>query len=243
MRSLKHSKIFYKDDRESLISLTKGIAFKDDPLFAAILPICSIERVENLYREVLSHVENPKRIIVICPLHRERLIEDENEILFSYPECEIESEIGTIRVSGSPFKVQEAYISEEPGGELLLPFIKGLFDGVELYVLFSSIKSSKEIKEATERIRELVTDDTVIFIMSNLTSKSQNMETDRDKSVSFILSGEPLLDKYEKKEAPFLGAPLVEIANRIQKGEWRLVSASSSGDKNVSHGALYKVRE
>lgn len=241
MTSLRFNKIFYKDDRESLESYTRGIEERESILKSAILPICPIKWALPLYREVLSHIKKGSKIVILSPLHRENLIEDKEEVLFSYPESEIESEIGIIKVNKGPFKDGSVYRDEEPGGELLLPLLKSHFGSVDTKVVFTQIKSAKDIKRAETLLKPLIDEKTVLIIMGNLTYKTDKMTQSADKSVSFILSGERLLDKFEKNEAPFLAAPLIELSNRLIKGRWVLIEKSLSNDKEVAHGALYKV--
>lgn len=243
MKKLYHDAIFYPRERESLLEMTK-IIDKKTKAKALILPHQDLRRCYNLYIEAFSHLVNPKRIIILSPIHSELLIKDEGKFIFEGESGRVETPNGEIEISTLGLDKAEYYAEEEYAPELILQYIASEYKNIETCIAYVSIKNADEAKKLSKLIAKWNDENTVFIISSNLTGKmmKEDMLKERENASSMILSGEKLMDSYRKGKINVCGVGIIDALNRAIEGKWNLI-ALSDNDETTGHGAFFKEFE
>lgn len=224
-RSIGHD-IFYPSDPVELSRLVQGAlgsAREVCSLPAALLaPHASYETAADLlgrtYRQ--AALCEPKHIVILAPLHREKLHEHTPYLLF-YPEgaslqagpvslpldkemlSHMCGESGTITGTNS-------YFLEEPAIELQLPFIHELFGSVSILPILTGENSSAAAHEAAKLLKLLPREETLFIITSNATGykRRELAQQEASRLEQLFSAGETgnLLEKLHRKEISMCAA-------------------------------------
>lgn len=240
MNRLYHDAIFYPRERESLQEMTKAID-KKTKAKAIIVPHQDLRRCYSLYVEAFSHIIDPKRIIVISPIHSELLMKDEGKFIFEGESGVVETPMGEVKISSLGLDKAEYYAEEEYAPELILQYIASEYQDIETCIAYVSIKSADEAKKLSKLIAKWNDENTIFIISSNLTGKmmKEDMLKERDNASDMILSGEKLMDSYRKGRINVCGVGIIDALNRSIDGKWHLIGLSEN-DETTGHGAFYK---
>ena len=232
-----HEDIFYPSAKEELIGLLEPIGVNDEHK-AFIVPHMALGYIAHLYRAVFSSIPDGMRIIGLFPLHREPLLCDENEILFSSEERDEEMAIGTVHIRSLGFPPASAYEEEEYSMELLLPYIAHHNPSSLFYPLFCNVKKSEDMKKLSRILSGYDDGNTVFIISSNMTGRlDDGIEEERNEAVNLILSSEHLMDAWMKGKLKACGAPLAEAVTRFTGGRWKHIGISEKETK-AGHAAF-----
>ncbi len=233
-----HEDIFYPSSKEELIGLLEPIGVNDEHK-AFIVPHMALGYIAHLYRAVFSSIPDGMRIIGLFPLHREPLLCDENEILFSSEERDEEMAIGTVHIRSLGFPSASAYEEEEYSMELLLPYIAHHNPSSLFYPIFCNVKKSEDMKKLAQKLTEYDDGNTAFIISSNMTDRiDKGVEEEREKAINMVLSGNHLMDAWRKGRFRACGAPLIEAARRAFGGHWQLIGVSDKETK-AGHAAFF----
>lgn len=238
MKKLYHDAIFYPREKESLEPMTAKLE-KKEKAKAIIVPHQDLRRCYELYREAFSHIEEAKRIIILTPLHSEKLLKDEGKFLFEGDEGTVETALGMVDVKSLGLDKAEYYAEEEYAPELILPYLAGR--DAEVFIVYAAIKSADESKKLAKFIEKWNDEYTVFIISSNLTSKmaKDEMLSEREKAAKMIVDGEKLMESYRKGRISICATGIVDAINRALDGKWHLIGLSNN-DESTGHGAFYK---
>lgn len=231
--SMNHSSIghdiFYPSDSVELSKLVQGALGKDRGACslpaALIAPHASYETAADLlgrtYRQ--AALCRPKRIVMLAPLHREKLHEDMPYLLF-YPEgntmqagpvsLPLDQEMLSRMCSkSSRITAKNSYFLEEPAIELQLPFIHELFGSVSILPILTGEHSSAAALEAAKLLKLLPPKETLFIITSNATGYKRRDLAQKEASLleKLFSTGEigTLLEKLHRKEISMCAAASV----------------------------------
>ena len=172
-------------------------------------------------------------MIILSPLHSGRITPSffaEGEIL---PSSNMVS-LGLETV--------EAYAEEEPGAEIIVPYIEKYMPHASWSVIYADIKSANESKRLAEVLKKYNTPSTLFIISTNLSPLSLTYEECREwreKAKSLLLSSGPVLDSVNHHMVSFCGAGIVDSLERVEKGKWKWIM-DEEGDSTTAHSLLVK---
>ncbi len=234
MKMKYHEGIFYPSDKTELDSLVSREKEKERAK-ALIVPHASLHLVKDLISKAFSHVSFPDRIIILSPIHSGRT---ESDNAHSFFEGEENKDLKLIYLGA---KKSEWYAQEEPGAELLLPFIEKYAPDAEVAVIYTDIRNAKESRELSSFLVKNKTPDTLFIISTNLSPVERTIEKVKewgDSALEALTSGLNILDLYNRNKVKLCARGAVDSINRIVDGEWK-IEAEESGN-GVFHAVLWK---
>lgn len=234
MKRLYQSGIFYPEGDE-LREMTK-IEKSKNLSRVIIVPHMDLRRCYKEIANAFSILNESKNYIILCPIHKGRVKEDEEEFLF---EGEVLPSSCMVNLG---LKKREYYAEEEAGAEIIVPFIMNNYPKSTFSIIYSDIISAEESKKLSEYLRSVDTNDTSYIISSNLTKlckDSNEMKIEKEKTLLSLTSSCPLWKEKNEKKISFCGLGIVDAFDRLFSRGWKVLN-SINEENYTGHGTLYK---
>ncbi len=229
-----HEGIFYPSDKTELdLLISRGE--EKERAEALIVPHATLTIVKDMISKAFSHVSNPERIVILSPIHSARTESDRD---FSFFEGDENKDINLIYLGA---KKSEWYAQEEPGAEILLPFIEKYAPHAEVAIIYTDIRNAGESKALSSFLKKNKTPDTLFIISTNLSPVESTIEKAEEwgkRALIALKEGENILDLYNRNKVKICVRGAVDSINRIVDGEWKIeVEESGNG---VFRAVLWK---
>ncbi len=219
-----HEGIFYPSDRAELDKLINRPEEKETAK-AIIVPHASLPLVSALLGKAFTHVGTPERIIILSPIHSGRTESDSGYAFFEGDENK------DIKLVYLGAKKSEWYAEEEPGAEILLPYIEKYAPSSSVAIIYTDIKTAAESKALSAFLKEHKTPDTLFIISTNLSAVERTMEEAESwgkSGVEALVNGENILDLYNRNKVRLCARGALDSINRIVEGKWKLEAEENS---------------
>lgn len=238
MKKLYHDAIFYPREKEALEEMT-AISSSDKKAKAIIVPHQDLRRCYELYKEAFSYASWAKRVIILSPIHSEKLLKDEGKFLFEGERGPVETPVGIVEIKSLGLDKAEYYAEEEYAPELILPYLANR--EIDVFIVYTAIKSGEESKKLAKLIEKWNEEYTLFIVSTNLTSKMNKNEmlAEREKAANMITAGDKLMESYRKGRISICATGAIDAINRALAGNWHLIGLSNN-DESTGHGAFYK---
>lgn len=240
MRATYHSDIFFPSDKDELLALASPLDKREEKK-AIIVPHQDLRIAAKAYQEAFRYIPNRGRIIALIPLHGEKLLKDEDNIVFEPEEMEIETPIGSLILETLNLDKAEHYAEEEYSAELIMPYVQTSCPNSKLSIVFASVKNAEESKKLAKLIDKWNDENTFFIISSNLTGRLKDKETlniEKNKAIEALSNGEKLLDSYRKGHISICASPVIDALSRVIDGKWKLIE--SVEDVTTGHASFFK---
>lgn len=240
MKKLYHGSIFYPEEIDKLNEMTESTP-SDIKAKAIIVPHQDLRKAYKLYVEAFKYCQWAKRVIILAPLHSEKLLRDGSKFFFEGCSGSLETPLGKVELKALTDSVHEYYAEEEYSAELPILYIAKNMPEVEVSVVYSAIENAEEAKKYASLLKKWNNEYTLFIISSNLTCKMKQDEmlAKRDEGARLIESGDKLMELYRKKRVTMCAAPIIDALNRAIPGNWHLIGLNEN-DETTGHGAFFK---
>ncbi len=226
-----HEGIFYPSDRKELEELTRVDDVKE-PASCLIVPHMALPLASPLLKKAFSHFGNPDRVIILSPIHSGRIGSDGD---FSFFEGVGNRELGLITLGA---ETAEYYAEEEPGAEILIPFIR---DRAPFAVIYTDIRTARESRELASFLNKNSTSETLFIISTNFSPASARIEeADEwlDRGIEALEKGENVLDTMNRHKAYLCARGAVDAVDRVRGGVW--IPEAEERGKTTAHAVMWK---
>ena len=224
--------MFYPGDEKELRSMCTVTPKEGHTPSLMLLPHAGLEYVAPMYQEAFSLIHNPKRIVILCPIHGERLEEDGRTSLFTLSPGDVESPLGPVHIESVPgVKVQDAYAEAEYSLELFYPYIALDSPASTVLPLFTALETKEDIQGLSRLMARLKKDenDSLFILCGNFTELGRSEEVNRmARTLNELLENNaPLLEAGSHHRISGCAYRLLEAARTAFPGSFRLVLARS----------------
>jgi len=217
-----------------------------------ILPHASLGIVKEHYALAYQEIAEPKKLIVICPLHSGMMSSDEGEAAVTVSGGDYDTGKRLIKVLPFPgMKVDDSYLEEEYSLELVLETAPEFFPTTAYMPVFCSSCGKKDRQRLLDAIKRNMDGDTSIIISSNFTKEGTPDETYRDAKEleSLLISSSPLAEAINAKRVSACGSEIIESLRTLSNKPYRVIHSScgmasgptiEKGDGKIFHTSLIK---
>ena len=231
------SGIFYPEDETQLKKdLQENFLEYEDriPLPAALfIPHAAYEYILPLMGKGFAPFtrEEPKRIIILAPIHSVLLKEDEPKTIFLPSYAEITTTLGSISIDQDlceqlngvhqSIGYGDHYFDEETSIELALPPLQFLYDDFQVLPILAGDISAKSSAALSAILKPLIDEETLVVISANLTGwdrrefiPAQAKHFTEALAANSRSERPALLESYRKKEISSCGTLLFDALHR-----------------------------
>ena len=146
---------------------------------ADLLPHSSLEFIHSMYQDAFSLIHNPRRIVIIAPIHNEVFESDAGECLFTLSSGDVLTPLGGVHIEQVPgVKINDEYAEREYAIEIFYPYIACNSPHSSLLPLFTSLDSKEDILTLSRLMAKLKKEenDTLFIVSGNFTSLGSSEE-------------------------------------------------------------------
>lgn len=239
MKGLYFKDIFYSSDIDTL-KATCHAEYKNMTTPSLILlPHSHFDYVHEMYQEAFSYIKDPKQILLLSPLHSERMEGDERFPFFTTSSDTVLTPLGPVRTQAAEdVKISDCYLEEEYAPELVYLMVAENCPNAIVKTIFTDLKTKEDSLALARTIGKIkkAENETALIVSGNFTAEGKKEKIYREASTL-----NELLEN---------NAPLMEAGNRgiITGCAWRILEACRTtvtgtfSIEKASSGAYYGDR-
>lgn len=230
MKTLYFMDMYYPSDTQELRQYCSVTPRDCHTPSLILLPHSSLEFIHGMYQDAFSQIHNPRRIVVMAPVHGQKFEDDASSSLFTFSSGDVMTPLGPVRIQAvDGVKVNDSYAEEEYAVELFYPYVAlNSPDSVVLPIL-TALESKEDIQALSRLIVRLKKEenDTVFIISGNFTQIGRSEEINQmARTLNELLENNaPLLDAAARKKISGCAYRMMEASRTAIQGHFRIIQA------------------
>lgn len=243
--------MYYPSGKEELKAYCQAEQNNEHTPSLILLPHAGIEYVHRMYQEAFAYIHSPQRIVIIAPLHSEKLEKDSDSFLFTLSTGDVETPLGPVTVQAADgIAVSDSYAEEEYTVELFYPYVALNSPSSVIVPVFTALETKEDIQALSRlmvRLKKEV-NNSVFIVSGNFTSTGTSQEVNQmARTLKELLENNaPLLEAGSRKKISGCAYKILEAARTAFPGKFSLMMARS-GDyqgesiKSDADGRIWQV--
>lgn len=228
MRNLYFKDVFYSSNKDELLDLTQIETTNETTPQILLLPHANLSSVAPLFKKAFSFKEKFNNVVILSPLHKEKLEGDDDNFLFTCDNDDAMTPLGSLDFEPFPCaKIKENYFEEEYGIEIMLPFLARYLNNSKILPVFCDITKKEEIVKLSKYIKEFYKNDnsTLFIISGNLTKQGDRAKIykEAENVIRLLEDNESLLSPFQSGEITCCASLIIEAFRQAFPSPWEVV--------------------